>query len=221
MPSPGPPTEPRGPPGGPGPSHGSLARPARGGAAAFWGRRGRDKMDPGPGSPGAPAAARSDGEVPSTSTSGAQEPGSEEVPLRGRGQPRAAVGPLPSAPLRGLSPSAGRGRPPASSRSRFVFIFLAKGRGGAPGEVPGVAVGCPWKRGWGRGMGAAEPPAGRARGPDCSWGEAPPAPGVPNVVLPYIPLPWCKKGCEICCSNVNGREKFKGFYASLFCKILS
>lgn len=177
-------------------------------------------MDPGPGSPGAPTAARSDGEVPSTSTSGAQEPGSEEVPLRGRGQPRAAVGPLPSAPLRGLSPSAGRGRPPASSRSRFVFIFLAKGRGGAPGEVPGVAVGCPWKRGWGRGLGAAEPPAGRARGPDCSWGEAPPAPGLPNAVFPY---PGARRAVKYAVAMLMAGKSLSVSMpaCSLFCKILT
>lgn len=179
-------------------------------------------MDPGPGSPGAPTAARSDGEVPSTSTSGAQEPGSEEVPLRGRGQPRAAAGPLPSAQLRGLSPSAGRGRPPASSRSRFVFIFLAKGRGGAPGEVPGVAVGCPWKRS-GAGAGGWVVRALPAAGGCGAAGGAGSGPGLqlgggtacPRAAKCCIPVPWCKKGCEICCSNVNGREKFKRFYASM------
>lgn len=115
-------------------------------------------MDPGPGSPGVSTAIRSDGEVPSTSA--VQEPGSEEVPLRGRGQPRAGVGRRPGCSPRcrssGWAPRQGEGgrRPPPGP-----VLFLLSGEGSR--QDPRWGAG-------GRGRVSLEAERGSARGMDAA-----------------------------------------------------
>lgn len=88
---------------------------------------------------------------------------------------------------------------------------LGSGAGLGPGD--GWCGRCPPQ-------GAAEPPAVPARGRGCSWGEAPPAPGLPNAVFPY---PGARRAVKYAVAMLMAGKSLSVSMpaCSLFCKILT